>query len=535
MPDTPVEMERPTAPKRSTSTRSDVPIEMTRPTAPKGYRSQRAKRHSTLAAGVLIWSIYVWREMYRVHSSFAPFERKRLSPPELASKSIEAVRSSFNFTYAHTPKTLPQADSKEQGRDWRSTTQVVWLANETSASPTNLPDADAHAHASEKQHREWEPSQVVISQTNETSGSPTILTDAHAPKPIAPPHSEELQEWGSPHIHIVSTRFMQQQGNLTTLGKARLELFKVFCLPTMKYQTSQDFLWIIRTDPNLDKSLQNEMVDLLKGHPNFYLVASNENKFPSEWRDGSEDKELLRSKIFSGDRSLLESAMWLLNDLPLLETRLDADDGLRVQFIESIQQRALSNLTGKKKKDWMYYCIQSAMEWRWFKFKPYGSLMKSYKPSFCATPGLTLGLSVGVTEEAVPKGKHSALFNILKKLPNEKGCGHSSPKMCLVFLGNSTFDAIRSRTPTSAGMSSVMVHRVTMSRQFNQTSNRLRIMENDFHIPRSDLKMVNTYVGEHIIDIAKDNLKGQCTPGHSCKVREITSERGRSLEINPFK
>lgn len=314
---------------------------------------------------------------------------------------------------------------------------------------------------------------------------------------------------------------MQDQGNFTTLGKARLALFKTFCLATMRAQTSQAFLWIIRTDPNLDEFLRIEMIGLLKDHPTFFLVASNDQ--------GRFNKNILRPEILTGNRTLLEWAVELRSHLPLLETRLDADDGLRVQFIERIQHRALNDLTGEGKKRWLFYCIQSAMEWRWYKNETYGSFLDSYKKSFCVTPGLTLGIAAGVGEDAVPKdGKHSALLHTLKKLPKNETCGWLRGEKCLVFLGDSTHDAIRSRTPTSAGMEGVVKNRVTLLRQLNETFPRLKQMHADFRISRHDLKMLNTYMEKHILDIAKDNLKGQCTPGHSCKVctREA-SEKGR--------
>ena len=47
-------------------------------------------------------------------------------------------------------------------------------------------------------------------------------------------------------VHVVLTRFMQHQPKLVNLGRARLELFKSFCVPTMRQQTSRQFLWIIR-------------------------------------------------------------------------------------------------------------------------------------------------------------------------------------------------------------------------------------------------------------------------------------------------
>jgi elongation factor P hydroxylase len=38
-----------------------------------------------------------------------------------------------------------------------------------------------------------------------------------------------------------------------------------------------------------------------------------------------------------------------------------------------------------------------------------------------------------------------------------------------------------------------------------------------FAISGTSLQWINQYVSDHIVDVAKDNLRGQCTPGHSCK------------------
>jgi hypothetical protein len=105
---------------------------------------------------------------------------------------------------------------------------------------------------------------------------------------------------------------MQDQGSLVALARARLELFKTFCLPTLKHQTSQRFLWIIRTDPNLNATVRDETVALLKDYPNFYLVASNKSPFPTKHRDGN-DTDLLDGEIFTGDRQLLTMAMALIH------------------------------------------------------------------------------------------------------------------------------------------------------------------------------------------------------------------------------
>jgi hypothetical protein len=59
---------------------------------------------------------------------------------------------------------------------------------------------------------------------------------------------KSYKRWSNDHnvVHIIQTRFQQHQPDLVHLGRARLSLFKSFCLPTVSKQTSRQFLWIIR-------------------------------------------------------------------------------------------------------------------------------------------------------------------------------------------------------------------------------------------------------------------------------------------------
>ncbi len=75
-------------------------------------------------------------------------------------------------------------------------------------------------------------------------------------------------------VHIVHTRFMQNQPDLIHLAKARLELFQTVCLPSMSNQTTQNFVWIILTDPNLIESIKEEMVQLLTPYQNYIFGTS---------------------------------------------------------------------------------------------------------------------------------------------------------------------------------------------------------------------------------------------------------------------
>lgn len=94
-------------------------------------------------------------------------------------------------------------------------------------------------------------------------------------------------EW--PLVHIVQTRFMQEQGPLEILGMARLKLFLTFCLPSMVLQTTQNFFWIIKTDPKFTStSVFKMLVRSVQSYDNIYVVASNANfLFGSGGREGS--------------------------------------------------------------------------------------------------------------------------------------------------------------------------------------------------------------------------------------------------------
>jgi hypothetical protein len=160
-------------------------------------------------------------------------------------------------------------------------------------------------------------------------------------------HVPDANDW--PLIHIVNTRFMQEQGPLENLGMARFHLFMTFCFPTMVAQSTQKFFWIIKTDPKFTKSPVFDLVLQAAQnvpHKNIYVVASNNNflQHPEQvgsWVDGAECMDLLTSKIYTGNITKLHMAMALRNERPVLETRLDADDGLHMHYLQYIQAVAL--------------------------------------------------------------------------------------------------------------------------------------------------------------------------------------------------
>ena len=371
-------------------------------------------------------------------------------------------------------------------------------------------------------------------------------------------------EW--PLIHIVNTRFMQEQGYLPTLGMARLHLFETFCLPTMVGQSTQDFFWIIKTDPHLDAPVLDRLLNLVRPYSNIYVVASNRNFLISpdlvgSWRDGEEGRDLLTSKIYSGNLTRLKQAIALREERPVLETRLDADDGLHQEFLKYIQFVAMRRFLrggdgleedGPQIQDgedesstghgestampkWLYWCSRRHIEWRPGDVNqsstnvgdfPFGVLNPVEHSKLCITPGITVGYNVGTLSSDVPCEAHDLLY---KHLMSSTACyDDSSPTplskkedepLCLELVEDLTFTAIRSRTWTSAGMQNVAspdVH-IPIQIQKEMTQKLWPFLEGRFHMTQYDALETQHFLYEHQAQIAYENLVGQCTSFHSCK------------------
>jgi hypothetical protein len=303
----------------------------------------------------------------------------------------------------------------------------------------------------------------------------------------------KLQNWEYPLVHVVNTRFMQEQGHLKALGLARLHLFRTFCLPTMVHQSTQQFLWIIKTDPELDPHILRALIQDLWPYSNIYLVASNVNfrirdhHDPSgnSWRDGAEIRDLLHSTIYTGNRTRLYQAMLQKDRQVVLETRLDADDGLHKYFLEQIQEKAIEQFSDFNANDasntvipkWMYWCTRRHVEWHGG-VKPkttetlknnhhqnyynttedvdyYGTLMVIEHSRLCITPGITVGFGIGTSSDQVPIHAHDKLFKAIHGLQAKDACGYNKASHCLELVEDFLIVAVRARTPTSAGMQRV--------------------------------------------------------------------------------
>ncbi len=535
----------------------------------------------------------------------------------------------------------------------------------------NLHDADASSSGSSagvdramatRSHRTHRTKQHMVRKRHELNPpsasndiGQSLREDAHATRHIN--NSQEHQRQSTSEvvyprlIHILETRFMQNQPNLIELAKARLHLLQTICLPTVLHQTAWgDFFWIIRTDPDLHPTIKSQLVAMLEEsgalvqldedgieHALTYVVGSNHNYIVTNSTVISPsfrpfDIQAMLSTTLSNNQSLFagkaSDMQNLLNEISLprfsndivLWTRLDADDGLNVRYMEYIQQQAiryfLPSLFGRDivemipdnylqermdrlrsmqmrrqqehqqhskvdagndtegdddenddtitddKEDgtdktearlipntfippqWTYWCAGKNIDW--FLTDPIhdplhnnGTVYPVIHANVCVTPGVTVAIHRSFDPIQVPRLNHDKIISHLRprggricsrsglsvfktsgmdmeQIDEDDGsCFH------MVHVGIS---ALRSRTPTSAGMLGVMpdmTQKEIMKANPTLTELMWRSMKNEFRILNHNLLRTNAYFAEHVYDIAEENARGQCTAGHSCKVCEI--------------
>lgn len=305
-------------------------------------------------------------------------------------------------------------------------------------------------------------------------------------------------------VHMVYTRFMQGQPDLLALGKSRMELFKTFCLPTMANQTTTSFLWVILVDPHLHPTLMNELKQLVAPYPHFFVIRKNTFDIDLE--------DLNLSLVESGDKNLLVRAAREQRSKVLVETRLDADDGLANVLLDHMQTKAVEAFRGynpsANEPAWMVQCVRHHLEWHYDMHSNRtddlnGWLKTMDNPSFCVTPGLTLAQAPGSNRTShFAVGAHN---KIVERYPR---CSNAHKTTCFRMMDelNSTQPAaVRSRTPASSFM--VGVGETT---KVNETpEDYWYSLEKMFSIDRPTLAKTRNYLMGNVQAIAKENLESQ--------------------------
>jgi hypothetical protein len=326
-------------------------------------------------------------------------------------------------------------------------------------------------------------------------------------------------------VHVIQTRFMQNQPELLALAQARLHLFQALTIPSMQHQTVQNFLWIIRTDPALDSKVKLELIGSLSGLSNAVLVASNAN--PEGFRQQSCIADISADSLLSGNLALVHSYHEAAARHTVLETRCDADDALSIDFVETIQSSANSQLH----RAWMVWCVENHLEWQydspWTNTTTTGALL-GLKAGKCITPGLTWGYSVDASRSDIPVSKHQQIQKIIPACGGKSRSTHDEPRSkCLIKIGGEMPLALRARTPTSAGMDHILItdhtesafpmDQLQKSKWRHSQSTLWESLTILFGVDATHLWRVRAHIHEHFEAIVRDALVGQCTHGHSCK------------------
>lgn len=350
-------------------------------------------------------------------------------------------------------------------------------------------------------------------------------------------------------VHVVETRFMQRQSRLLELGFARLALFEAFCLPSMFAQTNKNFVWIIRADPDLHPSLVFRLQELLEDRENFILIGSNDNPegfgrpkipFPNFLRSNGD------VNVWSGNISLAEEAYdQSAAGAVLLETRLDSDDGVHMNFIQLVQEEArksllIDNSDQTNNDHWRLWCIESRIEWH--PLNPFPETQEIlaanetfpdgylvyYSEKSCSTPGLTFGYSAGASRESLGFD-HLRHDEIAAKIAKCKK--NSAEVKCVSRLSDLKPGAVRARTTTSAGMANVItgdekldkanplkrVSKKLFTQQYFEQGKLWYGVKHLLKVSSQSVQFARTIILDRMQEIAQDNLSGQCTAGHSCK------------------
>ncbi|KAL3934058.1 MAG: hypothetical protein SGBAC_010141, partial [Bacillariaceae sp.] len=361
-------------------------------------------------------------------------------------------------------------------------------------------------------------------------------------------------------VHIIHSRFMQHQPHLVELGLARLELMKKFFLPSLMHQSSQSFLCVIRVDPDLNATVKSALLETLdeSGADFTYLViASNDNPHSEYWDIMKHQANLGVSNLVGGNYTAAKEYMSKTHSI--LETRLDVDDGLNQFFVEDLQDQAVDHFDSyfehKGNSPWKVWCSSTHFEWQ---FQPSemweakldnpqtappnvtGTLL-SIRSTMCITAGLSVAYvapdpaAASVQTLDLPSTqKHTNIHRNLSKCGSKEAHAKFHAGGCFDFL-NLIPTAIRARSPTSAGMYNIMwphhshenatEEAPKLQERYLKEAKRQAIDQAKFwnasgyffDFGEESASRVHGYLADHMKEIAEENLRGQCTHGHSCK------------------
>lgn len=277
-------------------------------------------------------------------------------------------------------------------------------------------------------------------------------------------------------------------------------------------QSNQNFLWLIQTDPDLDAELMDEMKRLLAPYPNFYLIKSTSvKKWPitRHWKF----RQFNETTVVSGDKEALIKAYEQAPDKILIETNLDADDGLAYYVLQDIREDTVRRLASVakqylsvRKNGWVVTCYHQFIGWypenitvgEPMPEDTSGGLRIDFRhDKFCPTPAKTIASVPKANYTYVPLNEHNKL---VRDIPR---CQSEEESMCLHGVGEIP-SSVRARTPSSAGMDNI-------GEKEGQTENVQHLwayLDHLFGVKRDDVARAGRYFLENSIAITRENLEG---------------------------
>lgn len=168
----------------------------------------------------------------------------------------------------------------------------------------------------------------------------------------------------------------------------------------------------------------------------------------------------------------------------------------------------------------------------------------------CVTPGVTVGIGAATPPAVVPRLDHDRIVSFLRERggglcglhrgevegeAEKVGVGKVSKQTrknkqgaqgsCIELVEAFTFAALRSRTPTSAGMLGLAPddnQKAAVAFLPQIVDAMWESVEDEFGISTPLLEDATAYFmedhGRRVFEVAEENARGQCTEGHSCKL-----------------
>jgi len=281
-----------------------------------------------------------------------------------------------------------------------------------------------------------------------------------------------------------------------------------------------------------------ELLAQLQGMKNVIVVGSNERIDDGFFRHVNGTSDVNESSLWLGNMELVRSYHGAAQTRTLLETGLDADDGLALDFVEEIQKQTTTVAKAQKKLRveswWKIWCVKQNTEWFYYgKYlnSTYGHMRQNGGlPNVCITPGLTrvstpdhrTFLKSSASKQRggefpllAAEGYRFFVDHFYIQSRTQKRGTNQVGGWSYIPAKHSL--AVRARSPTSAGMKGVE------RRQFS--GRQMAKIEKDhwmqalrtFGLSMQAIKRTRHKIQSNLADVLGDALAGQCSEGHSCK------------------